>query len=111
MNGRPLIEYATQGARIMCTTIIIRWCFGCCIRYVGWVVAMCGLAQLTQTIVQFFGEIVGALPRMVVVLVIALLLPMDWRSLMPLAVVWAVLSAGRLMKPVQLPLVLVEHVS
>ena len=30
---------------------------------------------------------------MVVILVVALLLPMDWRSLMPLAIVWAILCA------------------
>ena len=47
-----------------------------------------------QTTVQFIGEVIGALPRMVVILVVALLLPMDWRSLMPLAIVWAILCAG-----------------
>ena len=46
-----------------------------------------------QTTVQFIGEVIGALPRMVVILVVALLLPMDWRSLMPLAIVWAILCA------------------
>lgn len=92
MNGRPLIEYATQGARIIALPsllagllVAVFGMMGGLLRCVEW--------PITQTIVQFFGEIVGALPRMVVILVIALLLPRDWRSLTPLAVVWAVLSA------------------
>jgi len=38
-------------------------------------------------------EVIGALPRMVVILVAALLIPQDWRSLLPLAVIWAILAA------------------
>lgn len=92
MNGRPLIEYASQGARVIALPSLLAGVLvglfgmlGGLLRCVEW--------PIIQTVVQFVGEIVGALPRMVVVLVIALLLPLDWRSLMPLAVVWAVLSA------------------
>ena len=35
--------------------------------------------------IQWFTEIVGALPRMVVILVVALVLPREYRSLLPLA--------------------------
>ena len=69
MNGRPLIEYATQGARIIAlpslfagVLVAVFGMLGGLLRCVDW--------PITQTIVQFFGEIVGALPRMVVVLVI-----------------------------------------
>jgi len=40
-----------------------------------------------------FSEIVGALPRMVVILVVALLLPKEHRSLLALAIAWATLAA------------------
>lgn len=92
MNGRPLIEYATQGARVIAIPSLIA----------GFLVALFGMVggllrcvewPTVQTGVQFLGEIIGALPRMVVILVVALLLPMDWRSLLPLAVVWAILCA------------------
>ena len=92
MNGRPLIEYATQGARVIAipslltgVLVALFGMLGGLLRCVDW--------PIMQAAVQFFGEIVGALPRMVVILVVALLLPLDWRSLTPLAIVWAVLSA------------------
>ncbi len=92
MKGRPLIEYATQGAKVIAIPSLLA----------GILVALFGMAggllrcvewPTTQTIVQFIGEIIGALPRMVVILVVALLLPTDWRSLLPLAVVWSILCA------------------
>lgn len=92
MNGRPLIEYASQGAKVIAIPSFLA---GILVAFFG---MMGGLLRCVewptiQTIVQFIGEIVGALPRMVVILVVALLLPTEWRSLMPLAVVWAILCA------------------
>ncbi|MBM4366799.1 MAG: hypothetical protein FJ102_11340, partial [Deltaproteobacteria bacterium] len=43
--------------------------------------------------VQGVGEVLGALPRMVVILVTALLIPSTSRGLLPLAVAWAVLAS------------------
>ncbi len=92
MNGRPLLDYATQGAKVIAVPsllagvlVAIFGMLGGLLRCVEW--------PTIQTIVQFIGEVIGALPRMVVILVVALLLPLDWRSLMPLAVVWSILCA------------------
>jgi ABC-type dipeptide/oligopeptide/nickel transport system permease subunit len=43
--------------------------------------------------IQGVGEVVGALPRMVVLLVVALILPRDARGLLPIALCWALLAA------------------
>src|SRR5690606_6736580 len=51
-----------------------------------------GLAWV-DGLLQAFAELVGALPRLVVVLVVALAMPADWRSLLPIGVTWAVLAA------------------
>lgn len=92
MNGRPLLDYATQGAKVIAlpsllagVLVAVFGMLGGLLRCVEW--------PTIQTIVQFIGEVIGALPRMVVILVVALLLPLDWRSLMPLAVVWSILCA------------------
>ena len=92
MNGRPLIEYATQGARVIAVPSFVA---GTLVAFFGMVGGLirCVEVPTLQAVVQFGGEIIGALPRMVVILVVALLLPMDWRSLMPLAIVWSILCA------------------
>ena len=53
----------------------------------------CFNIPLLDSATQLFAEIVGALPRMVVILVCALILPRDIRGLLPLAIVWSILSA------------------
>ena len=85
MNGRPLIEYATQGARVIAVPSLVA---GVLVAFFGMIGGLLRCVELPtiQTTVQFVGEVIGALPRMVVILVVALLLPMDWRSLMPLAI-------------------------
>ncbi|MBM74932.1 MAG: hypothetical protein CMK59_06000 [Proteobacteria bacterium] len=91
-KGRPLIEYATQGAAIIALPSV---CAGVFVMLLG----MCGgLLQCIQApkislIVRILGELLGALPRLVVLLVVALILPYDWKGLLPLALTWAILSA------------------
>ena len=92
MNGRPLWEYATQGAKIIALPSLLAGVLVAIFGMGGGLLRCLEMPKL-QALVQFLGEIVGALPRMVVVLVVALLLPRDWRSLEPLAIVWAILSA------------------
>ena len=79
----PLIEYATQGARVIAIPSLVAGLLGGGVWDAGWTLLRCVELPTLQTIVQFIGEVIGALPRMVVILVVALLLPMDWRSLMP----------------------------
>ena len=92
LKGRPLGEYVTQGAKIIALPSL----------FAGFLVALFGaIGGLLQCLespkinaaIQVASEVIGALPRMVVILVAALLIPQDWRSLMPLAFIWAILAA------------------
>jgi peptide/nickel transport system permease protein len=91
-RGRSLVDYATQGASVVAAPAFMA----------GLLVALFGVAggllrcqgsEWVNALIQAFSEVVGALPRMVVILVVALLLPRDHRSLYPLALAWALLSA------------------
>jgi len=91
-RGRPLWELAAQGARVVALPSVFAGVL------VGVFAALGGLVRSMElrwadSLVAAFGEIVGALPRMVVILIVALLLPRDWRGLFPLAATWALLSA------------------
>lgn len=55
--------------------------------------ARCVASEQVNTWIQATSELVGALPRMVVVLVVALIVPADARGLLPLGLAWAVLAA------------------
>jgi ABC-type dipeptide/oligopeptide/nickel transport system permease subunit len=90
--GRPLLEYALQGAQIvtlpsMLAAVVVSFLaiVAGMSRSVGW--------GWSETSLQAFTELVGALPRLVVVLVVALGVPRELRSLYPIAVTWAVLAA------------------
>ncbi len=91
-RGRPLLDYATQGARVVAlpalTAGVLVGLFG-----VAGGVLRCVGSDRVNAMIQGFSEIVGALPRMVVILVVALLVPRDHRSLLPLALTWAILAA------------------
>ncbi len=91
-RGRALLDYATQGAKVVALPALIA----------GMVVGLFGVAggilrcvgsERVNAALQAFSEILGALPRMVVILVVALLVPRDHRSLLPLALAWAILAA------------------
>ncbi|HCH64173.1 MAG TPA: hypothetical protein DFR83_15320, partial [Deltaproteobacteria bacterium] len=91
-RGRPLWELAAQGARVVALPSVFAGLM------VGSFAAVGGLIRSMEwsradSAVQAFGEIVGAMPRMVVILIVALLLPRDMRGLLPLAATWALLSA------------------
>lgn len=92
MQGRPLTEYATQGARVVAIPSLIAGMLVTVLATIGGL-ARCMERPLLNALIQSASELVGALPRMVVILVAALMLPSDWRGLMPLAVVWAILAA------------------
>lgn len=91
-SGRPLTEYALQGAGVVAGPSLLAAVLVGALAIVGGVLASMGMPRV-QALVQGSGEIVGALPRLVVVLVVALLLPKDQRSLAPIAITWALLSA------------------
>ena len=91
-RGRPLLEYATQGAHVVALPAISAGVLVGLFGVLGGLLRCTGSVRV-NAVIQWFAEIVGALPRMVVILVVALLLPRDQRSLFPLAWTWALLAA------------------
>ncbi len=91
-RGRSLLDYATQGARVVALPALAAGILVGLFGVAGGVLRCVGSERVNATI-QGFSEIVGALPRMVVILVVALLVPRDHRSLLPLALTWAILAA------------------
>ncbi|MEL6344527.1 MAG: hypothetical protein AAFV53_15530 [Myxococcota bacterium] len=91
-QGRPLLEYAAQGAAVVAWPAMVAGALVSALAVVGGLLRCMGLSG-ADTAIRAFGEIVGALPRMVVILVVALITPPEARGLMPLALAWALLSA------------------
>ena len=60
MNGRPLIEYATQGARVIAVPSLVA---GVLVAFFGMLGGLLRCIELPtmQTTVQFIGEVIGAL--------------------------------------------------
>jgi ABC-type dipeptide/oligopeptide/nickel transport system permease subunit len=91
-RGRSLVDYATQGARVLALPALSAGVMVALFGVLGGLLRCTGSVRVNAWI-QWFAEIVGALPRMVVILVVALLLPREHRSLFPLAWTWALLAA------------------
>lgn len=90
-RGIPLWEYARQGASIVAMPAALGGLAVMVMATVAGLVRCAGLNRL-DTLLQIVGEIIGSLPRMVLVLVVALMLGYD-KSLYPIALAWAVLAA------------------
>ena len=91
-GGRSLLHYAQQGAQVVVLPAVAAGLLVGLLAVMGGLLRAMGLARIDSWI-QAIGEIVGSLPRMVVVLVVALVLPADARGLLPLALTWALLAA------------------
>lgn len=91
-SGRPLLDYATQGAQVAVVPAVLAGFVVAAFATFGGLLRAAGLAAIDSWI-QGVGEVVGSLPRMVVVLVVALVVPRDSRGLLPLALTWALLAA------------------
>lgn len=91
-SGRPLLEYALQGASVVALPAVLAGLMVVFMGVIGGLLACTGSSK-AEAAVQAFGEVVGALPRMVVVLVVALLVPKEARSLLPIALTWALLAS------------------
>ena len=91
-RGRPLLEYALQGARIVMGPALAAGATVGGLAVIGGVLR-CTASAAADTTIQVFGELVGSLPRMVVLLVVALVLPSGMRGLLPLSLTLAVLAA------------------
>lgn len=91
-RGRPLLDYARQGAAVVAMPSVVAGLAVMVFAVLGGLMS-CVASGRANTLIQALGEIVGALPRMLVVLVVALVMPKDARGLLPLALTWAVLAA------------------
>jgi peptide/nickel transport system permease protein len=90
--GRSYLAYALQGCSIVALPSALAGAM------VGFLAVLAGLSRAaglgwTDTVLQAFTEIVGALPRLVVILVVALAVPQEYRTLYPIAFAWAFLAA------------------
>jgi len=91
-RGIPLLEYALQGAYIVTLPALTAGGLVAVLAAIAGLARCAGLAWF-DTLLQGMSEIMGALPRLVVVLVVALAVPLDWRGLMPIGLVWALMAA------------------
>jgi peptide/nickel transport system permease protein len=91
-RGRSLVEYATQGARVVTMPAITAGLLVSFLAIIGGLLRSADLSGIDSAI-RGLGEVVGSLPRMVVILVVALVIPQESKGLMPLAVAWALLAA------------------
>lgn len=91
-DGRSLLVYAQQGAAIVAFPTMVAGVLVALFATIAGLARCAGIGWLDGGL-QAFQELVGALPRLVVVLVVTMLLPYDWRTLLPIAITWAVLAA------------------
>jgi len=91
-RGIPLLEYAMQGASIVTLPSLVSGAVVMLLATVAGLVRCAGLTWV-DSVIQFGSELVGSLPRLVVVLVVALVLPVDWKTLLPIGITWALLAA------------------
>lgn len=90
--GRSLLQYAQQGASVVVGPALASAAFVGVLSTAGGLLRCVG-DQRVDAGIQGLGEVLGALPRMVVILVAALLIPSSSRGLLPLALLWALLAA------------------
>ena len=90
--GKPLWEYALQGAAVVMGPAALA---GVVVAFFAGVAGLARCAGIAwfDTVLQAFSELMGALPRMVVVLVVALTVPREYKTLVPVALAWAFLAA------------------
>ena len=91
-SGRPLLAYVMQGSSVVALPSLLAGILVMGFAILGGLLA-CTDSKRLSVLIQGLGEVLGALPRLVVVLVVARLVPRDQRSLVPIAVTWAFLSA------------------
>ena len=92
MMGISLAEYAMQGARVVTLPAVLSGMLVMVLATLAGLARCAGFGWL-DGLLQAFSELVGAVPRLVLILVIAVAMPMDARSLLPIGLAWAILAA------------------
>jgi ABC-type dipeptide/oligopeptide/nickel transport system permease subunit len=90
--GIPLTEFALQGAKVVAIPSVLSGLVVMVLAILAGLMRCAGFGWVDNAL-QLFQELVGALPRLVVILVVAVAMPPDYRSLLPIGLTWAVLSA------------------
>jgi ABC-type dipeptide/oligopeptide/nickel transport system permease subunit len=91
-RGIPLFEYALQGTAIVALPAMLAGCVVMLMAVFAGLIRCSGVTWF-DTVLQVFTELLGSLPRLVVILVVAIILPPDWKSLYPIAFTWALLAS------------------
>ncbi|MEZ4240115.1 MAG: hypothetical protein R3F59_28985 [Myxococcota bacterium] len=91
-RGIPLLDYALQGASIVTLPALASGLLVALLATLAGLVRCLDRPWLDGAL-QAVSELVGALPRLVVVLVVALMLPRQARGLLPIGLTWALLAA------------------
>ncbi len=91
-RGLPLHLYALQGASIVTLPSIAAAVLVALLATFAGLVRCLGLPWV-DGLIHVVGEFTGSLPRLVVVLVAALVVPRELKSLYPIALTWALLAA------------------
>ncbi len=91
-RGIPLLEYALQGAAIVTGPALLSGLLVMALATVAGVVRCAGWS-VADSVIQAGSELVGSLPRMVVILVVAMILPMEWKGMLPIGLTWALLAS------------------
>lgn len=95
-RGIPLHQYAMQGAGIVTLPALASGFLVMALATFAGLIRCAGFNWI-DTAIQSVGELLGSLPRLVVILVIALMLPPDWKILLPIGLAWALLAAPNAM--------------
>lgn len=91
-RGHPLHPYAMQGAAVVTLPALGAGLLVALLSTAAGLVRAAGLGVVDGAL-QVLTEIVGSLPRMVVILVVALMMPRELKALAPIALAWALLAA------------------
>jgi ABC-type dipeptide/oligopeptide/nickel transport system permease subunit len=91
-RGIGLHEVALQGAAIVTVPALLSGLLVAVLATVAGLIRCLALPTLDGALHGSM-ELLGSLPRLVVVLVVALILPIDWKGLLPIGLTWAVLAA------------------
>jgi ABC-type dipeptide/oligopeptide/nickel transport system permease subunit len=91
-RGIPILDYALQGAKIVLVPSLVAGLMIMLLATAAGLIRCAGVSWFDGAL-QGFSEVVGALPRLVVVLVVAIALPAESRGLMAIALTWAILAA------------------
>jgi len=92
LGKATVLRFVDQGAKVVAIPSVLSGLVVIVLAIIAGLMRCAGFGWIDNAL-QLFQELVGALPRLVVILVVAVAMPPDYRSLIPIGLTWAVLSA------------------